>query len=256
MHVVVVGAGIVGLAVAARLTGDGHRVTVLEKEQSVAVHQTGRNSGVIHSGLYYTPGSLKARMSVAGQRSMTAYAREHGVDVEITGKLVVATTPDQVAGLHQLAERARANGVPARLVGRTGAREHEPHVACVDALWVESTGHRRLHRRLPGAGRRRSSAGGGRGPVRDRVVAATETADGVHLGSSARHHDRAARRTPWWPARVCTPTGSRARAGSTRARGSCRSAASTSSSPDRRRAWSTASSTPCPTRGSRSSACT
>ena len=118
MHVVVVGAGIVGLAVAARLTGDGHRVTVVEKEQAVAVHQTGRNSGVIHSGLYYTPGSLKARMSVAGQRSMTAYAREHGVAVEITGKLVVATTADQVAGLHRLAERARANGVPAQLVGR------------------------------------------------------------------------------------------------------------------------------------------
>ncbi|MDQ0371962.1 L-2-hydroxyglutarate oxidase [Cellulomonas humilata] len=180
MHVVVVGAGIVGLAVAARLTGDGHRVTVVEKEQAVAVHQTGRNSGVIHSGLYYTPGSLKARMSVAGQRSMTEYARAHGVDVEIIGKLVVATTPDQVAGLHRLAERARANGVPAQLVGRSGAREREPHVACVDALWVESTGivdYTGVCRALA------AQVSAGEGAVRfgTRVVAATETADGVHL---------------------------------------------------------------------------
>lgn len=180
MHVVVVGAGIVGLAVAARLAGDGHRVTVLEKEQAVAQHQTGRNSGVIHSGLYYTPGSLKARMSVAGQRSMTAFAREHGVGVEITGKLVVASTPDQVAGLHRLAERARANGVPAQLVGRSGAREREPHVACVDALWVESTGivdYTGVCRALA------AQVSAGQGEVRfgTRVVGATEIADGVHL---------------------------------------------------------------------------
>ncbi len=176
MHVVVVGAGIVGLAVAARLTGDGHRVTVLEKEAAVAAHQTGRNSGVIHSGLYYAPGSLKATMSVAGAQSMTRYAREHGVPVEITGKLVVATSPDQVPGLHRLAERAAANGVPARLVGVDGAREREPHVACVDALWVESTGI------VDYTGVCRALATEA-GEVRfgTAVVGATETADGVHL---------------------------------------------------------------------------
>src|SRR6476646_5289593 len=139
-HIVVAGAGIVGLATAHELGRRGHRVTVLEKETQVAQHQTGRNSGVIHSGLYYAPGSLKATMAVAGARSMERYARERGVAVEITGKLVVASTDDQVAGLHRLAERAVANGVPARLVGTSGAREREPHVACVDALWVESTG--------------------------------------------------------------------------------------------------------------------
>ena len=139
-HVVVVGAGIVGLATAARLVRDGHRVTVLEKEDGPARHQTGRNSGVIHSGLYYAPGSLKARMAAAGQRSMTAFARERGVDVDITGKLVVATTADQVPQLHRLAERAVANGVPATLVGPGEARDHEPHARCVEALWVESTG--------------------------------------------------------------------------------------------------------------------
>ncbi|MEZ0447918.1 L-2-hydroxyglutarate oxidase [Cellulomonas sp. ICMP 17802] len=180
MHVVVVGAGIVGLAVAARLTRDGHHVTVLEKERAVAVHQTGRNSGVMHSGLYYAPGSLKATMAVAGQRSMTAYAREHGVDVEITGKLVVASTPEQVPGLHRLAERAVANGVPAQLVGRSGAREREPHVACVDALWVESTGivdYTGVCRALAAE----VSDGGGEVRLGTSVVGATETEDRVHL---------------------------------------------------------------------------
>jgi L-2-hydroxyglutarate oxidase len=138
--VVVVGGGIVGLATAAELTRRGAHVTVVEKEPDVARHQTGRNSGVMHSGLYYAPGSLKARMAAAGTRSMTTYAREHGVPVAVTGKLVVATREDEVPGLHRLAERAEANGVPAALVGADGAREHEPHVRAVDALWVETTG--------------------------------------------------------------------------------------------------------------------
>jgi L-2-hydroxyglutarate oxidase len=139
-HVVVVGAGIVGLAVAARLASRGDQVTVLEKEPAIAEHQTGRNSGVIHSGLYYAPGSHKARMSQAGARSMAAFAREHGVGVEICGKLVVAVDESEVPRLHRLAERAVANGVPARLIGPAEAREHEPHVSCVAALRVESTG--------------------------------------------------------------------------------------------------------------------
>ncbi|OJV83412.1 MAG: hydroxyglutarate oxidase [Cellulomonas sp. 73-92] len=139
-HVVVVGAGIVGLATAARLVRQGERVTVLEKEAGPARHQTGRNSGVIHSGLYYAPGSLKARMAAAGQRSMTVFARERGVDVQITGKLVVATTAEQVPQLHRLADRAAANGVSATLVGPQAARDHEPHARCVEALWVETTG--------------------------------------------------------------------------------------------------------------------
>ncbi|WP_263731776.1 L-2-hydroxyglutarate oxidase [Cellulomonas sp. SG140] len=139
-HVVVVGAGIVGLATAARLAADGHRVTVLDKERRVATHQTGRNSGVIHSGLYYAPGSLKATMAVAGSRSMVDFATRHQVDVRVTGKLVVASTDDEVDGLHRLAERGAANGVAARLVTAAQARELEPHVACVEALRVEPTG--------------------------------------------------------------------------------------------------------------------
>jgi L-2-hydroxyglutarate oxidase len=140
VRALVVGGGIVGLATARALARRGDEVTVLEKEPHLAVHQTGRNSGVIHSGIYYAPGSLKARLAVRGAASMTAYAREHGVLVETTGKLVVATSPDEVPGLHRLAHRARANGVPARLLSSAEAAAHEPYVSCVAALRVETTG--------------------------------------------------------------------------------------------------------------------
>ena len=138
--VVVIGGGIVGLAVAAELASRGARVTVLEKERRWGAHQTGHNSNVVHAGLYYKPDSLKARMSVAGNASMVAFAREHGVPVEVCGKLVVATSADELPRLHDLAARAEANGVPAKLVSAGEALEYEPEVACVAALRVESTG--------------------------------------------------------------------------------------------------------------------
>ncbi|MFD9705808.1 L-2-hydroxyglutarate oxidase [Lentzea sp. NPDC059081] len=138
--VVVIGGGIVGLAVAAELAARGDRVTVLEKEARWGAHQTGHNSNVVHAGLYYKPGSLKARMSVAGNASMIAFAREHDVPVEVCGKLVVATSDEELPRLHDLAARAEANGVPAKLVSAAEARAYEPEVACVAALRVESTG--------------------------------------------------------------------------------------------------------------------
>jgi (S)-2-hydroxyglutarate dehydrogenase len=139
---VVVGAGIVGLAVAHRLLLDRPHatVTVLEKEDAVGAHQTGHNSGVIHSGIYYRPGSLRARMCVAGARSMVEFCREHGVPVEVTGKLIVATAGPELPRLRALGERAEANGVPARLVDPAAARELEPHVSCLAALHITSTG--------------------------------------------------------------------------------------------------------------------
>ena len=137
---VVVGAGIVGLATARELTARGYGVTVLEKEPQVAVHQTGRNSGVLHSGLYYAPGSLKSRLGVAGARSMLRFAQEYGVPVAVGGKLVVATRDQQRPALAELARRGEANGVPCREIGADEALEHEPHVSCVAALRVESTG--------------------------------------------------------------------------------------------------------------------
>jgi (S)-2-hydroxyglutarate dehydrogenase len=139
-HVIVVGGGIVGLATAARIAARGDQVTVLDKEDGLARHQTGRNSGVIHSGLYYAEGSLKARMATEGARSMAAFAAEHGVPVEVCGKLVVATEESELPGLHKLAARAEANGVPARLLDPAGAREYEPQVRAVAALRVETTG--------------------------------------------------------------------------------------------------------------------
>nr|WP_158888509.1 L-2-hydroxyglutarate oxidase [Amycolatopsis anabasis] len=139
-RVVVIGGGIVGLAVAWELTRRGAAVTVLEKEDHWAAHQTGHNSNVVHAGLYYKPGSFKARMSVAGNRSIVDFAREHGVGVEVCGKLVVATDESELPALNVLAERAEANGVPAKLISREEALEYEPEVACVRALRVESTG--------------------------------------------------------------------------------------------------------------------
>lgn len=139
-RVIVVGSGIVGLAVARGLALRGDEVVVLEKEQDIAMHQTGRNSGVIHSGLYYKPGSYKAKMCQAGARSMKEFAQEHGVAHEITGKLVVATEESQMGQLAMLAGRAEANQVPARLIDAAEARDFEPNVRCVAALRVESTG--------------------------------------------------------------------------------------------------------------------
>lgn len=138
--VLIAGAGIVGLATAYELSRRGHSVTVLDKEPEVAAHQTGHNSGVIHSGLYYSPGSLKATLGVRGAESMRDFAQEHGVAVDICGKLVVATTQAQVPALLRLLDRGRANGVPVRLISPEEAREFEPHVACVAALRVDTTG--------------------------------------------------------------------------------------------------------------------
>jgi L-2-hydroxyglutarate oxidase len=115
-------------------------VSVLEKEDHWAAHQTGHNSNVVHAGLYYAPGSAKAIMSVAGNKSIVDYARAHDVPVAVCGKLVIATSDDELPALWILANRAEANGVPARLIKPAEAREYEPEVACAGALRVESTG--------------------------------------------------------------------------------------------------------------------
>ncbi|HKN97938.1 MAG TPA: FAD-dependent oxidoreductase, partial [Pseudonocardiaceae bacterium] len=138
-HVTVVGGGIIGLAVARELTRRGDTVTVCEKEDRWAAHQTGHNSNVVHAGLYYRPGSLKARLSVAGNASMVAFAQDNDVPVRVCGKLIVATDAAEVPRLAALAERAKANGVPVTRISPAAAREREPEVACVAALWVETT---------------------------------------------------------------------------------------------------------------------
>ncbi len=138
--VTIIGGGIIGLALAQRLSSTGYAVTLLEKEDHWAAHQTGHNSGVIHAGPYYKPGSLKATMCLAGNQSMTEFAREHGVDFETCGKLIVATSEAELPRLEALAVRAISNGVTCRLVSIEEAREFEPHVGGVKALRVENTG--------------------------------------------------------------------------------------------------------------------
>jgi (S)-2-hydroxyglutarate dehydrogenase len=141
-NVVIIGGGIVGLAVAHRLVQDrpGATVTVVEKEPTVGVHQTGHNSGVIHAGVYYRPGSLKARMCRAGSASMVRFCTEYGIPVQVCGKLIVATGEDEVPRLHALHERALANELPVRLLDPAQARGYEPHLSCVAAMHVASTG--------------------------------------------------------------------------------------------------------------------
>jgi L-2-hydroxyglutarate oxidase len=140
---VVVGGGIIGLATAYKLllARPGRTVTVLEKESGVGRHQSGNNSGVLHAGLYYKPGSYKARLAVDGIRQMTAFCEAHSIPHEICGKLVVATSDEEVPRLRTLFERGQQNGLsglewlePARF------REIEPHVAGVAAVRVPEEG--------------------------------------------------------------------------------------------------------------------
>lgn len=140
--VAVVGAGILGAATAAELcrTRPGWRVLVLEKEPAPARHQTGRNSGVIHSGVYYTPGSLKARLCREGLERTYAYARAHGIPVERRGKLLVATDAAEAARLDALEARAAENAVEAQRLDTAALRALEPHVAGVGALRIPATG--------------------------------------------------------------------------------------------------------------------
>ncbi|AUH41339.1 L-2-hydroxyglutarate oxidase [Streptomyces sp. CMB-StM0423] len=140
--VLVIGAGIVGLSTAYALTraAPGIRVVVLEKEPGPAQHQTGRNSGVIHSGLYYRPGSLKARYAVQGATELVAFCAEHGLPHAVTGKIVVATDRDELPRLHALAQRGRENGIPVRELGPAQITEYEPHVRGLAALHVATTG--------------------------------------------------------------------------------------------------------------------
>ncbi len=138
--VVVIGGGIVGLATAYALVRSGRSVAVVEREPRLAEHQTGRNSNVIHSGLYYAPGGLKARLAVEGCAETVAFCREHDLPHSVCGKLVVATEPEELPRLAELARRGAANGVEAHELDAAGMREHEPHVRGIAALWVPSTG--------------------------------------------------------------------------------------------------------------------
>ncbi|HTV80331.1 MAG TPA: L-2-hydroxyglutarate oxidase [Steroidobacteraceae bacterium] len=138
----IIGGGIVGLATAHALLRSHPHATlvVLEKESGWARHQSGHNSGVIHSGIYYKPGSLKARFCQAGNRSMREFCREHGVAHEICGKVIVATREDELPQLARLEQRGAANGLQVRRIGPAELREIEPHVQGIAALQVPDAG--------------------------------------------------------------------------------------------------------------------
>ncbi|WP_437112005.1 L-2-hydroxyglutarate oxidase [Streptomyces sp. enrichment culture] len=140
--VLVVGGGIIGLSTAYALSraAPGTRVTVLEKEPGPARHQTGRNSGVIHSGIYYRPGSLKARFAVRGAAEMVKFCAEYGLPHEVTGKLIVATDRAELPRLHALVQRGRENGIPVRELGPAQISAYEPHVGGIAAIHVGTTG--------------------------------------------------------------------------------------------------------------------
>jgi L-2-hydroxyglutarate oxidase len=140
--VVVIGAGIVGLATARALiaTRPSLTITVVDKEPRPAAHQSGHNSGVLHSGIYYRPGSHKARLCAAGRAELEAYCAEVGIPIEHCGKVIVATQRSELEPLHALRERGERNGLRVVPLDRRGLAEHEPHAEALAALFVPATG--------------------------------------------------------------------------------------------------------------------
>jgi (S)-2-hydroxyglutarate dehydrogenase len=139
---IVIGGGIVGLSVAWTILerNPGIRIAVLEKEDGWARHQTGRNSGVIHSGIYYKPGSLKAKLCREGNRRMVRFCEEHGIRYEVCGKVIVATTVSELPRLESLYERGIVNGLAVEKLSASHVKEIEPHVNCLAGIHVPSTG--------------------------------------------------------------------------------------------------------------------
>ncbi|MEQ9105044.1 MAG: L-2-hydroxyglutarate oxidase [Rhodothermales bacterium] len=140
--VVVIGGGLVGLATALALSErhPGRSITVLEKEPAVGMHQSGRNSGVLHSGIYYKPGSLKARLCREGRRDLVAFCDAHGVAYDTCGKVIVAVDASEVDGLHAIAERGRENGIRNELIGPARLAALEPAATGVEAIHVPDAG--------------------------------------------------------------------------------------------------------------------
>ena len=142
VDVAVIGGGIVGVATAMAVLGKSRvSLTIVEKEARLAAHQTGHNSGVIHSGLYYKPGSLKARNCTAGRELLLRFCAQHGIPAERCGKVVVATGPEQLPALAELRRRGEANGLAGlRSLAAEEIRELEPHAAGIAGLFVPQTG--------------------------------------------------------------------------------------------------------------------
>ncbi|MCV7422296.1 L-2-hydroxyglutarate oxidase [Mycobacterium yunnanensis] len=180
----VIGAGIVGLSTAHHLLAaePDATVVVLDAAPSVAAHQTGHNSGVIHSGIYYEPGSLKATFCKAGERATKEFCRRHGIPFDECGKLIVATTPDEVSRMAALEERAAVNGIDCRRIGREELADLEPNVTGLSALHLPRTGivdYRLVSTTIADLIR----AAGASVLTDQRVVAIAETAGGVTVST-------------------------------------------------------------------------
>lgn len=136
--ILIIGAGIVGLATAYQLLRlHPHlNLIVLDKENTIAAHQTGRNSGVIHSGIYYKPGSLKAKNCIEGRRELLSFCDEHNIPYKPFGKVIIATHPSELSRLQELALRGTANGVRYEQIGPERLQEIEPHAQGLQALWI------------------------------------------------------------------------------------------------------------------------
>ena len=254
--VAIIGGGIVGTATAMALVRHGGvQVVVLEAEAKLAEHQTGHNSGVIHSGLYYRPGSLKARNCTEGRLAMYRVLRAStGIPHDRCGKLVVATQPSDMPALDELERRGRANGL--RGIRRLRAEElteYEPHVAGIAGLHVPETGIVD-YTAVTHAFARIVSEAGWRGLDRRPRPEPSARSNGTLVLETARGPGRGAvpdqlRRPPVGPRRPALRRGARRRRSS-------RFAGSTTSWCPTGTAWCATWSTRCPTRGSRSSACT
>src|SRR3954471_96417 len=138
----IIGGGIVGLATAMALGQrfPQSRIVLLEKEPALAQHQTGRNSGVIHSGIYYKPGTFKAKFAKAGSRSMVEFCQEHGIKHEVCGKVIIACDDGELPLLENLYQRGLQNGLAVSRLTAEQVREIEPHVKCLAGVKVPSTG--------------------------------------------------------------------------------------------------------------------
>jgi L-2-hydroxyglutarate oxidase len=138
----IIGGGIVGLSTGMALGKryPNARILVIEKESQWAFHQTGNNSGVIHSGIYYKPGSFKAKFCRDGCRSMVEFCQEHGIDYEVCGKVIVATSSEELPRLESLYKRGLENGIEVKRISPEEVKEKEPHVSCVGGIFVTSTG--------------------------------------------------------------------------------------------------------------------
>jgi L-2-hydroxyglutarate oxidase len=183
----IIGAGIVGLATALKITQarPGTRLLVLDKESKIAQHQTGHNSGVIHSGLYYRPGSVKAETCVTGRKALLEFCDRNGVPYEICGKTVVATSQDEVPRLEELHRRGVANGLKGiEVVGPEKLRELEPHATGVKGLQVPETGIID-YKKVAEAYAANIRASGGDIRTSHRVVAMLERSDEIVLQTSA-----------------------------------------------------------------------